>query len=264
MFGLTGNFRSHPGMLRLMSRDSSQKSATPPAVAYVDSNTTGDRLDLKARNPAKSASINDKTPPAKRKKPPSKRGNAKSAGTALKKPPENRLIQRAEADDPSVSMIPMDASQQKDILPGQEHTSFTHGLGGCSAVLLLSKTPDGTRKSTFGHFSPLGFPQRKKSFEHKIRQHRSLEDHQLVMILPGERQPSGDGATEIVPIPQALDTPLRNSVQSQLKSRLSHKTIPYNLLRPYGTSNAFIVHYPKNPQKSIQYKVCGEETGELN
>lgn len=264
MFGLTGNFPSVNKMLGLMSGANAQKSPPQSTVTSVSPDLTGDRLILKDQNPTDGASPPDQNPQAKRKKYPAQRGNPGSHGTALKKPPESRLIQRAEADDPSVSMIPMDASQQKDIRPGQEHTAFTHGLGGCSAVLLLSKAPDGTRKSTFGHFSPLGFPQRKKSFEHKIRQHRSLRDHQLVMILPGERQPTGDGATEIIPVPHALDTPLRSSIQSQLKGKLSHKTIPYNLLRQYGASNAFIVHYPKNPLEAIHYKVCGEETGELS
>jgi len=265
MFGLTDNVRSRNEKNQPLSRDSSQKSPTLPAIPPVDSGSTGDNFVLKGQNPPKSSSQLDQTPQPKRKKhSPKKRGSTKSYSIELKEPPESLLIRRAEAHDPSVSMISMDSSQQMDISPGQEHTSFTHGLGGCSAAFLLSKAPDGTQKSTFGHFSPFGFPQRKKSFENKIRQHRSLSDHQLLMILPGERKSTADGSTEIVPMPQALDIPLRSSVQSQLKGKLPQKTIPYNLLRQPGASNAFIIHHPKNPSEALRYEVCGEKSGELN
>lgn len=68
---------------------------------------------------------------------------------------ETGLLARAQNGDPAVTQVSMWETKTVDIPPGQTADVFTYGLGGCTAIAVLSKHGDGTRGITLSHYPPL-------------------------------------------------------------------------------------------------------------
>lgn len=169
--------------------------------------------------------------------------------------PETALIERAKKKDPGVFQVSMFETRSVDIPPGEAKQVFTSGLGGCTAVAIVSQHPDGKRSLTLSHHPPTHTDQQVREIARDMNRHAAGDPtvkRTAFIVTPGDPEKQGE---------KWVLEPNQQYVVARVKGVLQHwlpgvepKTLSYSELKMRGESRAFILDVPSAADKPIQYQ----------
>lgn len=168
--------------------------------------------------------------------------------------PEARLLERTEANDPTVTCVSMWQSKNVDVPPGAARTVFTFGLGGCTAVALLTLHRDGTRSVSLSHYPPTHRQQQLQDIQRALgsRSHGGEDAvrHEVFIVAPeGHAQDAAGTWQTTAPVVEDIV----RTVQSRV-SRVAPHVLSYSQARGYGDSRAFVLNVPASAEEPIRYE----------
>lgn len=140
-------------------------------------------------------------------------------------------------------LVGMDEYGSIAVVSGEKKKIATYGLGGCTAVAVVSEFPDGTKRGYIQHYSPLGDQLSGLVLRREMGgvEQQSPVSCKMVIMTPGEYCKDPDGKWIMTPISQERVDNL--IVESGINNDKDIKVYPYNLdcdLGSYGQGNLMI------------------------
>ena len=141
-------------------------------------------------------------------------------------------------------LVGMDEYGSIAVVSGEKKKIATYGLGGCTAVAVVSEFADGTKRGYIQHYSPLGDQLSGLVLRREMGgvEQQSPVSCKMVIMTPGEHCKDPDGKWIMTPISQERVDNL--IVESGMKNRdRDVKVYPYGLdcgLGSYGQGTLMI------------------------
>lgn len=140
-------------------------------------------------------------------------------------------------------LVGMDEYGSIAVVSGEKKKIATYGLGGCTAVAVVSEFADGTKRGYIQHYSPLGDQLSGLVLRREMGgvEQQSPVSCKMVIMTPGEYCKDPDGKWIMTPISQERVDNL--IVESGINNDKDIKVYPYNLdcdLGSYGQGNLMI------------------------
>ena len=140
-------------------------------------------------------------------------------------------------------LVGMDEYGSITVVSGEKKKIATYGLGGCTAVAVVSEFADGTKRGYIQHYSPLGDQLSGLVLRREMGgvEQQSPVSCKMVIMTPGEYCKDPDGKWIMTPISQERVDNL--IVESGINNDKDIKVYPYNLdcdLDSYGQGTLMI------------------------
>jgi hypothetical protein len=130
-------------------------------------------------------------------------------------------------------LVGMDEYGSITVVSGEKKKIATYGLGGCTAVAVISEFADGTKRGYIQHYSPLGDQLSGLVLRREMGgvEQQSPVSCKMVIMTPGEYCKDPDGKWIMTPISQERVDNL--IVESGINNDKDIKVYPYNTTQSY-------------------------------
>lgn len=130
-------------------------------------------------------------------------------------------------------LIGMDEYGSITVASGEKKKIATYGLGGCTAVAVVSEFADGTKRGYIQHYSPLGDQLSGLVLRREMGEveQQSPVSCKMVIMTPGEHCKGPDGKWIMTPMSQECVDNL--IVESGINNDKDIKVYPYNTIQSY-------------------------------
>ena len=130
-------------------------------------------------------------------------------------------------------LVGMDEYGSIAVVSGEKKKIATYGLGGCTAVAVVSEFADGTKRGYIQHYSPLGDQLSGLVLRREMGgvEQQSPVSCKMVIMTPGEYCKDPDGKWIMTPISQERVDNL--IVESGINNDKDIKVYPYNTTQSY-------------------------------